>query len=77
MMTTLEQYLSRSLADRLRRLRTTPDEISAALDEKDEDVVCRRPDPHNWSPREIVCHLRDVEELFSRLTSSMSRPARH
>src|SRR5262249_7598631 len=24
----------------------------------------RRPDGRNWSPKEIVCHLRDVEELF-------------
>jgi hypothetical protein len=61
---TLEQYLSRSLVDRLRRLRTTPDEISAALDGKDDDLVCRRPDRENWSAREIICHLRDVEELF-------------
>jgi hypothetical protein len=63
-MPTLEQYLSRSLADRLRRLRTTPDEMSAALDGKNDEVVCHRPDPRSWSAREIVCHLRDVEELF-------------
>ena len=63
-MPTLEQYLSRSLADRLRRLRTTPDEIAAALDGKADDLVCRRPDRQNWSAREIICHLRDVEELF-------------
>jgi len=24
----------------------------------------RRPDARNWSAKEIVCHLRDVEELF-------------
>ena len=24
----------------------------------------RRPDPANWSVTEIICHLRDVEELF-------------
>ena len=63
-MPTLEQYLSRSLVDRLRRLRTTPDEISAALEGKDDDLVCRRPDRQSWSVREIICHLRDVEELF-------------
>src|SRR5262249_38421557 len=63
-MPTLEQYLHRSLADRLHRLRTTPDDISAALDGKTDDVVCRRPDRQNWSAREILCHLRDVEELF-------------
>ena len=63
-MPTLEQYLSRPLADRLHRLRTTPDDISAALHGKNADVVCRRPDRENWSAREIICHLRDVEELF-------------
>ena len=63
-MPTLEEYLHRSLADRWHRLRTTPDDISAALDGKTDVVVCRRPDRQNWSAREILCHLRDVEELF-------------
>src|SRR5262245_49365018 len=63
-MPTLEQYLHRSLAHRLHRLRTTPDDISAALDGKSDDVICRRPDRQSWSAREIICHLRDVEELF-------------
>jgi hypothetical protein len=61
---TLEQYLSGSLVDRLRRLRTTPDEIMAALDGTADDLVCRRPGERSWSAREIICHLRDVEELF-------------
>ena len=63
-MPTFEQYVQLSLAERLHRLRTTPDDISAALDGKTDDVVCYRPDRQNWSAREILCHLRDVEELF-------------
>ena len=27
-------------------------------------ALARRPAPKSWSPTEIVCHLRDVEELF-------------
>ena len=27
-------------------------------------TLARRPAPKSWSPTEIVCHLRDVEELF-------------
>ena len=31
---------------------------------KTDAVLARRPDAQNWSAKEIVCHLRDVEELF-------------
>jgi hypothetical protein len=40
------------------------DELGAALRGLDDAAWSRRPDERNWSPKEIVCHLRDVEELF-------------
>src|SRR5262249_37164669 len=63
-MPTVDEYLSRSLVDRLLRLEATCQEIGAAFDGKSEALIGRRPDSQNWSAREIVCHLRDVEELF-------------
>ena len=50
--------------ERLRRLSVTLDELAAAVCERDDGALARRPDAHNWSATEIVCHLRDVEELF-------------
>lgn len=41
-----------------------PDELTAALRGRDETALGRRPAARAWSVREIVCHLRDVEELF-------------
>ena len=63
-MPTREEYLARPVGDRLARLAQTPDEVAALLDDKDDRALSRRPDPRSWSPKEILCHLRDVEELF-------------
>jgi hypothetical protein len=53
-MPAMDEYLTRPVADRVARLRSTPD----------DHVLSRRPGDRSWSPKEIVCHLRDVEELF-------------
>ncbi len=63
-MPTMEEYLTRPVGDRLTRLRTTPDEVARLLDGKDDRALSRRADARSWAPKEIVCHLRDVEELF-------------
>jgi hypothetical protein len=63
-MPTMEEYLTRPVADRLGRLRTTPDEVAGLLRGRDDATLARRPDARSWSATEIVCHLRDVEELF-------------
>ena len=49
---------------RLRRLEQTPAELERAIAGKSDRELGRRPDAHSWSAKEIVCHLRDVEELF-------------
>ena len=49
---------------RLRRLEQTPAELERAIAGKTDDALGRRPDARNWSAKEIVCHIRDVEELF-------------
>ena len=48
----------------LARMARTADDFAAAIDGASEASLSRRPDSANWSAREIVCHIRDVEELF-------------
>ena len=63
-MPTIDEYLTRPVGVRLERLRSTPGEVARLLADRDEAALSRRPDGRSWSPTEIVCHLRDVEELF-------------
>jgi hypothetical protein len=51
------------LAERLARLTRTPDEVAAAIEGRDDDAALSRPAADGWSAKEVVCHLRDVEEL--------------
>ena len=55
---------SEEFGRRLSRLQQTPDELERAIAGKPDRELGQRPDDHNWSAKEIVCHLRDVEELF-------------
>ena len=63
-MPTREEYLRQPLERRLARLARTPDELAEEVRTRSVDVLSRRPDASSWSATEIVCHLRDVEELF-------------
>lgn len=63
-MPTMEEYAKQSLEQRLARLDRTADELAAAIRGQSESVLARRPDPKNWAAKEVVCHLRDTEELF-------------
>lgn len=60
----MDEYLTRPVGVRLDRLRSTPDEAALLLEGRDEAALARRPDARSWSPTEILCHLRDVEDLF-------------
>jgi hypothetical protein len=59
-----ESYLGLPLERRLERLARTPVEPDEALRTRSGEVLSRRPAAASWSATEIVCHLRDVEELF-------------
>ena len=68
-MMTVDEYAKLSRADRLHRLESGPDGVGAAIRGHGDDVLARRPDGQNWAPKEVVCHLRDIEELLmTRLT---------
>ena len=63
-MATLEEWARRAVGDRLARLARTPDELAVAIAGRDGGGLARRPDATNWSPTEVLCHLRDTEESF-------------
>lgn len=47
-----------------RRIARTADDLAAAIRGQGEAALVRRPDATSWAAKEIVCHLRDTEELF-------------
>jgi DinB superfamily len=59
-----EEYMRQPLGQRLATLACTPDELAGAFRDRSADLLSRRPAASSWSAVEIVCHLRDVEELF-------------
>ena len=63
-MPTFEEYRALAVDASLDRLHRTPEDLQRAMAEKTDAELDRRPDARNWSAKEIVCHLRDVEELF-------------
>ena len=68
-MMSVEEYAKLSRAERLQRLERGPDDVGAVIRGHGDDMLARRPDAKNWAPKEVVCHMRDVEELLmTRLT---------
>jgi DinB superfamily len=62
-MATRDDYLKQPLERRLARLARTPDDLETTIREHDDAMLARRPEPNAWSAKEVVCHLRDIEEL--------------
>jgi hypothetical protein len=58
------EYARHPVARCLERMAGTADEVAAAIDGRDDATLSRRPAPGSWSAKEVVCHLRDIEELF-------------
>ncbi len=58
-----DEYLRKPVGQRLARLARMPNQLAAAIRGRNTGGLARRPDARNWSVTEIVCHLRDVEEL--------------
>ena len=63
-MATIADYLKRPVSERLERMRRTPDDLADAIRGRSDAELSRRPDEKNWSAKEIVCHLRDVEREY-------------
>jgi uncharacterized damage-inducible protein DinB len=60
----MEDVAKQPRAERLARLTRTADDLAAAVRGQSEEALSRRPDAKNWAAKEVVCHLRDTEELF-------------
>jgi hypothetical protein len=65
-MATMEEYAKLPMDQRLMRLEKTADELAAVIKGQSGAALAKRPDPKNWASVEIICHLRDTEELFDR-----------
>jgi hypothetical protein len=63
-MPTMEEYGTQPREQRMKRLERTADELAAAIRGQSETALGRRPDAKNWAAKEVLCHLRDTEELF-------------
>src|SRR5262249_60067447 len=77
LMATREEYARLPLAQRLSRMTSTADELVTAIRGRDAGALARRPDAKSWAPVEIVCHLRDIEELAMmrfRMMLAMDEP---
>ena len=63
-MPTMEEYAKQPREQRMHRLTRTADELTAAIKGQSDAVLSHRPDAKNWAAKEVVCHLRDIEEAF-------------
>jgi hypothetical protein len=68
-----QQPIERSL----QCLAHTADDLAAAIRGHGEAALVRRPNAKSWAAKEIICHLRDSEELFLmrlELIAAMDEP---
>jgi DinB superfamily len=73
--TGVEAWFQRPPDERLARLASTPDQLASAIERRSARILARRPASEAWAPVEIICHLRDTEELFGeRVTAILSMP---
>jgi uncharacterized damage-inducible protein DinB len=63
-MPTMEEVAKQPREQRLGRMHRTADDLAAAVKGKGDAELSRRPDAKNWAAKEVICHLRDTEELF-------------
>src|SRR5713101_4010920 len=63
-MPTLEEVAKQPLEQRLGRMSRTADDLAAAIRGQSGAALVRRPDGKNWAANEVICHLRDIEEVY-------------
>ncbi|HXA96790.1 MAG TPA: DinB family protein [Candidatus Dormibacteraeota bacterium] len=56
--------LMASLEEQMARMDRTADDFVAAIKGVPDAALSKRPDDKNWSPKEVICHMRDTEESF-------------
>ncbi len=63
-MPTQEEVAKQPLEQRLGRMSRTAEDLAAAIRGQSEAALVRRPDSKNWAANEVICHLRDIEEVY-------------
>jgi len=63
-MPTQEEVAKQPLEQRLGRMSHTAEDLAAAIRGQSEAALVRRPDSKNWAANEVICHLRDIEEVY-------------
>ena len=63
-MLTQDDVAKMAKEERLTRLAAAATTLTSTIAGHGDGVLARRPDAKNWAPKEVVCHLRDTEELF-------------
>jgi len=53
-----------TLDEQLARMERTVNDYAAVIKNVSDAQLTKRPDPKNWSAKEVVCHVRDIEESF-------------
>jgi uncharacterized damage-inducible protein DinB len=53
-----------TLDEQLARMERTVNDYAAVVKNVSDAQLTKRPDPENWSAKEVVCHVRDTEESF-------------
>lgn len=62
-MPTHDEYARQPVGKVLERLQRMPDDLAHAIRDRNDATLSRRPAAGSWSAKEVVCHLRDIEEL--------------
>jgi hypothetical protein len=63
-MLTRDEVARQPLEQRTARLALTADDLAAVIRGQPEAVLARRPEATSWAATEIICHLRDTEEML-------------
>jgi hypothetical protein len=63
-MSTRMEYAQQRVGRCLERMERAVEEIAAAIGNQGDAVLSRRPTSMSWSAKEVICHLRDIEEVF-------------
>ena len=59
-----------NLEELMGKMEKGPDDFASAIRGVSDAILSRRPDGKNWAAKEIICHMRDTEEIFiTRLKS--------
>ncbi len=53
-----------STVESMAQMEKAPDEFASLIQGKNEAALSKRPDGKNWAAKEIICHVRDTEEVF-------------